>query len=324
MALNIDQVKDELGAYFRANNKVIQPMIYSEDVQLNKYCKKITKIKGKFPAFHSVTSHVIQGFKNEWNEMGNTTFRVNELLAFHQKVNFPIIPSDIEHSWLAEMDEEDKSLEDKSISKYIVDNELKNVIAQDLDDLSINGVYDAGDLETFGKSMNGLAKIIADGKVNADNPMYKIRLAALTDTNIVDQVTKFERAIPKKLRKFMKYIFMSTDNAERYALNYEDKYGANTLIKEGDGFKTRLGKRIIIGLDQLEDDTIFCTPDGNMLQLIDKFDKPAVTDIQKENYKLKIFMEFWLGYGFWVNQWVFVSTTTAGSGLGAQNDEYYG
>lgn len=298
-------------------------MIYGNEVQLNKYCKKITKIKGKFPAFHSVTGHVIQGFKNVWNELGSTTIKVNELTAFHQKVNFPIVPSDIEHSWLAEMDEEDQSLENKSISKYIVENELKQTVTQDLDDLSINGVYDANDLETFGKSMNGLSKVITDGKANTVNPMYKIQLATLTDTNIVDQVTKFERAIPKKMRKFIKYIFMSTDNAERYAINYEDKFGANTLIKEGDGFKTRLGKRIIIGLDQLEDDTIFTTPEGNMLQLIDKFDAPTVTDIQKADYKLKIFMEFWLGYGFWVNQWVFVSTNTAGSGLGAQNATYY-
>jgi hypothetical protein len=95
------------------------------------------------------------------------------------------------------------------------------------------------------------------------------------------------------------------------------------LIKDGAMFKTRLGKRTIVGLDNLNDDTIFSTPDGNMLKLTDIFDFPQVTDIQKADYKLKIFMEFWLGYGFWVNQWVFVSTTSAGSGLGAQNSTYY-
>jgi hypothetical protein len=299
------------------------PAIYGDEVQLNKYCKSITKIKGKFPAFHSVTGHVIQGFKNVWNELGSTLIKVNELTAYHQKINFPIVPSDIEHSWLAEMNEEDKSLEDKSISKYIVEQELKPAITQDLNDLSINGVYDANDLETYGKSMNGLSAVLTAGKANVDNPMYKIQLAALTDSNIVDQVTKFERAIPKKMAKYIKIIFMSTANAERYALNYEDKYGANTLIKDGDMFKTRLGKRTIVGLDNLNDDTIFSTPDGNMLKLTDIFDFPQVTDIQKADYKLKIFMEFWLGYGFWVNQWVFVSTTSAGSGLGAQNSTYY-
>lgn len=325
--INIDQVQTELGAFFRANNKEVVSMIYRDDVDLNPHCRTITKVKGKFPAIHSVTSHVIQGFRAVWDEMGDTTFKVNELTAYHQKVNFPVYPYQVENSWLAETNEENKDLKDKTISRHIFENELKPVVVQDLQYLVGNGVYDAGRLQEFGYSMNGIKEILRLGLTNADNPMFKIQLDALTESNMVEQITKFERSIPSKIRKFIKKIFLSTNRAEDYAIDYENQFGANTLVKEGDFFKTRLGKRTLIGLDCLNGSNyIFATVDRNLLKLIDMFDMPTVTDIQKEDYKLKVFMEFWLGYGFWTNQMVLTADYTGGAtglGSGEFNALYY-
>jgi hypothetical protein len=326
MTINIDEVKEELGAYNRKHSKEVMNMIYRTDVQIDQYCKKITMVQGRFPAFHAVASHVIQGFVAEWNELGATQIRVNELISYHHKVNYPIVPAEILNSWLADMYDEDKPLDQKSISRYIMMEHLSPKVLEDLQQLSGDAVYDANRLNEFGFSMNGWKKILADALADADKPVFKIPLTALTEENIVDQVTAFEKAIPVKLKSKITKIFMPTKWAEEYLLQYEDQYGANTLAVENDKVSTRLKKRKIVGLDCLGDtDYIFATVDGNMLKLINLIEKPVLTDIQKDDYKLKLFMEFWLGYGFWVNPLVLMADYEGGHGLGsdALNELYY-
>jgi hypothetical protein len=322
--MNLDQIKTELGNYFRVNSKEVRAMVYQAP-QLASYTRPITKVKGKFPAIHSVTGHVVQGFAAVWNEIGETKLRVNELVNFHQKVNFPIVPSELEGSWLAELDQLDLKVEQRPISQYIMEQELKPRVLADIEDLSGNGVYDANDISTYGKSMNGLKKILADGVANADNSMYKIPLAAITPTNIVAQVEIFEDLIPLTVRKFINKIFMSTKNRDRYMKNYRDSFGRNFDYTKNQAVMTYTGMREIVGLDCLNgSDVIFATPDSNFLQLKDLVEPPTVTDIQVLDYKVKVFMEFWLGYGFWMNQLVICSVTAgSGSGLTSDNETYY-
>lgn len=325
--MNVDQILQELSAYFKANTSDVTAMFYSADVQLNQYCRKVTKVNGSYPSIHSVTNHVIQGFVSVWNELGSTSFKANELTARRIKVNFGLKPADILPTWLAQSYDEDASLADKSISKFIMEQELKPKVIDDLNILSGRGIYDANNLGTFGYAMDGIIRVIANGLANTDNPMYKVALDALTDSNMVAQVTKFERGLPSKVKSKVKRIFMSENNAERYMLDYEDKFGANTTFRDDKVMKTRLGKREIVGLNSLNgSDLIFASVDGNMLHLIDKFDKPEVTDLQKADYKLKIFMEANLGYNFAVNQLVFASNyddATSGLGNADLNKLYY-
>lgn len=327
MAINLQEVRTELGNFLRKNNKEVTAAVYGMDVQLNKYARKVTKVKGRYPALHSIVGHVVQGFASTWNAIGTATFKVNELLAYHQKVNFQITPSEVEHSWLAELYDEQKTPKEQPISKHIWEQLLMPRVVDDVNILSGIGVYDANDLATFGKSMNGIQKMLALGAANAENPMYKIALNALTPANILDEMTKYERAIPERLKNRIKTIFCGVDRLEDYKIAYEEEFGSHTLIKDGDSMRSRLGNRTIVGLQALSGtDIIFSTPDGNLLQLIDAFDKPQVTDVQVQDYDVKIFMEFWLGYGFYINQLVLVANyenTTTGLGTSELNELYY-
>jgi hypothetical protein len=322
--MDLTAIRTELGNYFRVNSKEVRAMVYQEP-QLAQYTRPITKVKGKFPAIHSVTGHVVQGFQAVWNEMGETKFRVNPLVNYHQKVNFPITPSEIESSWLAELDQLDLKLEQRPISQYIVEKELKPRVIADVEDLSVNGVYDANDLGTYGKAMNGLKKILSDGIADGTNPMYKIPLAPITASNIVAQVEIFEDLIPITVNNFMTKIYMSTKNKRRYMKNYRDTFGRNMDYTKGQAVMTYTGDREIIGIDALNgSDIMFATPDSNFLQLKDLVEPPTVTDIQILDYKVKVFMEFWLGYGFWMNQLVIVSVSAgSGSGLTTDNETYF-
>jgi len=312
--------------YVKNNTKIIDGMFARAlTTTLDAHAKKITKVKGEFPQFHSILTHVVQGFTTEWNELGTAEFKHKVLQNFHQKVNYPIIPAEILPSALAELYEEDKPIKNKAIVKYIL-NDLMNKVKDDIEILSITGTYDSASLGVFGNAMDGIVKKVDDAVANTDHPAYRIPLNALTDDNIVDEITTFERKLPKFMKKKIKKIFISENNLERYQLNYEDRFGAKTTYKEGDKTKTRLGKRILVGIPDLPDDVIFATIDGNLAKLVDIYNKPAFTDFQVQDYKLKVFMEWWLGYDFLINEAVFVANfvdTTEGLGNADLMAKYY-
>lgn len=327
----IDDVVKELNTFLVNNPKLVATAINRAEIPLDKHTKPLTKVKGKYPQAHTLLSDVVQGFSTSWNELGEMRIKHKILQNYHQKVNFAIIPAEILNSYFAELYQENKTAQEMPISKYIMDNELLPKVIDNMAWLSVNGVYDPARLEEFGYSMNGVVKLLSDMKaatvdVDMKNPTpFKIPISALTDTNIVDQVTAFERKLPSKLKRKIKKIFMSENNVERYIIDYEDKFGQNKF--QNDVLKTRLGKREIVAIPDMETDDIFATTENNFRNLIDVFEAPAITDVQKQDYKVKIFMEFWKGYDFLIEELVCLANyadVTYGLGKTEKNQLYYG
>lgn len=326
----IDDVVKELDTYLAHNPDLISTKINAANSVLDLHTKPITKIKGQFPQGSTLMSNVVQGFDDSgFNDMGQLQIKHKILRNYHQKVNFGFIPSQILSSYWGHLYQENIAKEDMPFSKYVIENELLAQVMDDLATLEIKGEYDPARLGEFGFSMRGIETIIADlfaGVPGTDHTPFKIPLTALTDNNIIDQVTLFERSIPTKVKSRVKKIFMSESNVERYRLAYEDRFGDNKF--QDNSTSTRLSKLPIIALPYMEGDEIFATVENNFVRLVDLFDgKPAVTDIQKEDYKVKLFMEFWKGYDFLINELVFVSNyADAELGLGSQtlNQTYYG
>lgn len=327
--IQIDDVVKEANTYLAHNPELISAAINRADITLDKHTKPLTKVKGKYPQAHTLLTDVVQGFSTEWEELGKMRIQHKILKDHHLKVNFPVVPAEILSSYFAELYAEDKKPEDMPISKYIIENELLPKVIDNLDYLSVNGEFDSAKRDEFGFSMDGIVKILSimkEATVSDSNDVsaFKIPLDALTDTNVVDQVTDFERKLPSKMKRKVKKIFMSENNVERYILDYEDKFGQNQF--QTDQLKTRLGKREIVAIPGMETDDIFATTENNFRRLIDVFDKPRITDIQKQNYKVKYFMEFWKGYDFLIDELVFVANyedETYGLGLEEKNKLYY-
>lgn len=325
--MEIEDVKKELNQHLAHNPFLVPAMINSDEVTIDKHCRTITKVKGNFPAPHTILTRLVQGFKAEWQALGALEIKSKILKNYHQKVNFPIVPSEILGTYFADYYDEEKQMYTMPISQYILNEELAPQVTDDLEELSQNGVYDANNADgEFGKSVDGIVTVVGKAEADATHPAFRIPMNALTDTNIVDEVTSFERSIPSKMKKKVKKIFMSENNKERYELDYENKFGNNSF--QNDKTKTRLGKREIVGLPNYDGDLIFATVDRNMIKLIDKIDNPPkITSIQIQDYTLKLFMEFWLGYDFWINELLFTSNyadTTYGLGTTALNQKYYG
>lgn len=324
--ISVQDVAKELGTYVSANKTIVGAGVYSEEIFINKFCKTLTAVKGKYPQFHSILSRVVQGFKAEWQALGEAQFKHKMLQNFHQKVNFPVVPSEILNSWLAELYTEGKTPAEHPISKYIMDDLMGKVI-DDLDDLSQSAEFDAAHFDgEYGSSIDGIAAQVEKAVANPTHPAFKIPLTAITSSNILDEIKKFEKGLPKKTRKKVKRIFMSSNLQLTYIDAYEQEYGTKVTYKDDDTIKTPLTKIEIVGLDGIPDNLIFATVEDNMVRLIDVFDKPAVTDIQVQDYTVKIFMEFHLGYDFLINQLLYVAVfdgSDRGLGIEAQNALYY-
>jgi hypothetical protein len=324
--MTIEDVQKELSEYVKNNTGIVSAGVYSPEITINKYCKTITSVKGKYPNFHKVMGHVVQGFKPEWQKLGEASFKHKMLQNFRQKVNFEIIPDEVLSTWLAELFVENKTAQEQPISKHIMDDLMEKVV-DDLDDLSQSGEYDALTADgEFGSSLDGIATQRDKALANTTHPAFKIPLSAITTSNILAQFKLFEKGIPKKIRKKIKRIFVSDNVALMYADAYELEYGTNVTYTDDNAFKTPRFKFEIVGLHNVPDDFIVATVEDNLFRLIDVFDKPQVTDIQKQDYVLKIFMDWFLGYDFAINELTYIAVfdgSDRGLGNADLNALYY-
>lgn len=319
-------VADELKKYVKVNKKPLSLSLHkSTGSPLDMYCKTISKVKGEFPQFHAVLGHVVQGFTAQWTPMGKAQFIAKTLKNYRQKVNYPIVPDEIYGTYLGDMYEEGTELKKMPISKWIIQKELLPKVAEDVEHLSMDATYDNTRLNEYGYSMQGFNQTITAGRANTDNPFFKLPTPVPTRVNILDAVDQFELNMPRKAKRKgkCKYIFMSDTNADFYDLAYIDKYGDNNIVGK-DTRKTVVGKRKIVGLPWLNDDTIFTTLDGNLAKLIDVTNPAKIDKIMEGEYDIKVLMEFHLGYDFLINEIVFISDPGTVRGLGsAEKMELY-
>jgi hypothetical protein len=296
--ININLVADALKKHTVIRKDVSKAdFARATSTSLDAYAKKVTKIKGSYQVMHSIMSHVVQGFASQWQELGEYAVKEKELKNFHQKVNFGFVPADVLSTFLADWYEEDKKPTDKEIAKKIVEWLLIQV-QEDVEILSNIGEYDQAKAHgAFGYSMDGLQQIYYN---------------AVADDNIIDVLLAFERGLPKRFKKKIKTIHTSHNNVERYEVAYFDKYGHYPTYKDSDLVKCPLksAKRSLVGHD-VADDVLYATVDGNLLNLVDVIDNPTTfTDVQVADYKVKLFMEFWKGYDFLINQAVCTANFT--------------
>lgn len=322
--LSIDAIKNELVRYTDHKPKAFQAAVLSQEILINKLAKTITKVKGHYPSVQALMGHVVQIFDSKkFTPYGDITFFKKDLKNFHQKVDFVLDPSEILGTVFEEMYDESKKLEQKSISKMAMQM-LKDKVIDDVNILSVTGVYDPAQAGSttpvFGTSMDGLNEIHRKMATNTENPVFSIPGDAITETNIIDVVTEYEKQLPTHMKNKVKKIVMSANDLETYQIAYEEKFGQNKF--QDNATRTRFDKREIIGIHGLTDGTIISTIDGNLLRLIDEIDNPAtITDIQKENRIIKVLGEFSLGYDYAVNQLVFMHTADGAKKRGLNNTE---
>jgi len=324
--MNIDQILEEVKRFKDQNPAVLNAAIMSKEILLNKFARLIPRVRGEFASVNSVMGHVVQQFSATWTEMGDAQFRGKQLKNYHQKVNFSFTPAEILGSWIEQKYDEGVELKDKQISKHLM-TMLTAKIISDVNILSIKGKFDATKPTIFGFSMDGLNEIHTKLLANTVNPCFKIPTDTPDQSNILDVMLAFERGLPEQFRDLVKEIKVSSTNAENHNLLYEDTFGKNTDYEGKKGNFTRLGKRPIVGIPGMKNTVIEATIEGNLVRMVDLVENPAtITDVQKQDYKIKVFGEFTLGYDYAVNEIVMLNDIVGevrGLGDATLNALYY-
>lgn len=319
--INITEIKNEIVRYGQKSAFDLEAAILSKEILLNQFAKPLSKVKGEYHIPYVLMGNVVQAFSDKWTELGKVEFGKKLLKNFHQKVNFPINPYDIYGSWEEELYQEEKKPNEMPISKYIVNLMAKKIIS-DLDEISITGTYDPSQVGNsspdYTKTMDGLNAVVDRAVSDTDNPVFTIPIDASLSTNIVDRVTKFEKGLPEKGK--VSTIFMSLEEFNDYVEARETPANQYIDFKDPQRGKTKFG-RTIVGVPGLKKGRLIAWFDGNLFRLYDRKDNPArIDDVQVQDYVVKIFSQWHLGYDFAVNEYVFVESQDGSKKRGLNND----
>lgn len=319
--INIEEIKNEIVRYGQKNPFELEAAILSRQVLLNQFAKPISKVKGEYHIPYILMGNVVQVFSDQWTEQGEIQFGKKLMKNFHQKINYPINPYKAYGSWVEELYLEDKKPNEMPICKYIVDLMAKKVIS-DLDDISITGVYDPAQVGStspdYTKTMDGLNAVVDRAVADTTNPVFFIPVDASLSANIVDRVTKFEKGLPDKGK--VSTIFMSLEEFNDYVEARETPANQYIDFNDPQRGKTKYG-RTLVGVPGLKKGRLIAWYDGNLFRLYDRKDNPArIDDVQVQDYKVKIFSQWHLGYDFAVNEYLFVETQDGSKKRGLNDD----
>lgn len=309
MSIQIGLLAAEMQRHVVQNKNVVKAdFARATKVEIDDYCQKVTKIKGAYQTLHSLMTHVVQGFAPEWKELGTLIVKDKEHKSYRQKINFGFVPAEVLGTFLADWYDEKEKPSNKTIAKKILDW----IMTQANDDLALLSILgdrnDAYAHGHFGFSMDGWNTIIKDVLADAVNPCYKIPSQAINENNVIDVIRNFERKLPKLLKSKITEIHLSTNVLEMYETAYFDEYGSYPVFRESDKTRSPLRKRALVAHDDLDDDVMWATVKGNMLNLVDEIENPGtITDIQTQDYKVKVFGEFEKGYSLLLNQMTIVA-----------------
>jgi hypothetical protein len=264
---------------------------------------------GTYVTGSGVIGDIVQGFKAEFEALGNTTFDPNEILARKHKINVKITPADIYGKWIAFLAAENKKASEMPITLYIIEQLLKPKIQENRQKLLAKGVYDAARLAEFGYSVDGYLKLIADGVGNTGK-MYKvpISLGAPTESNIVDYFEQFVDKLPADIDMMAGNIYCDPDLIKWYLRKDRELNGVMPSYKPEDLTIFATDKKLV-GLKGMKGSRkVFFTPNNNFLRVININEGASNMFTKVDHYYVELSADWHESPGFEVPQLVFVAT----------------
>lgn len=272
-------------------------------------------------AVQALISSVSQQFTNKWTPSGGSKFRPLTIRNRRHKINFPIIPSDVLESYMMHMYDEGLAIDQMPITVYIWNQLIYPQLMQDIElRMIFKGKFvDAGAVSEgdAGKapedSMDGIETILVDGLDGSKNIHYfdgqGFDYKTATDAEVLKFVQDFVAWLSPVFRRQNMDIGCSDEFYRRYKIAYKNVWGAGSGTQDADfgGDRIDFSRQVLQPMDGMYGSPIlFTTPSSNLKKLRHKNDVPrVVNDVQKVNYEVRIFGEYWLGAGFAYGEGVF-------------------
>jgi len=314
--IDVEQLKSEFGTYLsqNANNLQIHNQIFNGFTSASHF--RTVAAVTEYRALQAQINSVSQQFNAKWTPAGQAKFTPLTIKNYRHKINYAIVPADVLDSYLLHLYDESLAPDQMPITKYII-HQL--VYPKLMDDIELRMIFKGKYVEKADPnassdpedSMDGLETQLIAEKASGNSKMNffsgSIDWVTATDAQVVKFINDFADSVDDKLK--IKKIYASKFVKKRYQRAYEALYGVNNKVVGG---LNKAAEVDFVDMDIVELDgmsgspIIFATTPGNMVKLRNRNTPPnVINDVQKVNYEVRLFGEYWLGVGFEIAEFVF-------------------
>lgn len=324
--IDVADLREEFGTYLtqQRNLDIIRQVLTG--FTTSQYMTTVLAVT-EWRATKALITSVVQQFTPKWTPLGKGKFKPLTIKNRRHKINFPIIPAEVLDSYLFYLYDEGMAPDQMPITRYITETLLKPQVLQDIElRMVAKGKYVEKDWNTVNTNdagtapedaVDGFETILVDSKAlkgtaNDTGINYfteTIDWKTATDQQVLDFVNAFVDWINPQYQSMMMPVFCSLDVYKRYKRAYKKIWGAGSGTENTTFGADQIdySMNVLTPLDSMyKSPILFSTPKPNFVKLRHKNEAPnIINDVQKHDYEVKLFGEFWFGVGFAIGDAVF-------------------
>lgn len=320
--LDVEPLRREFGTYIsQGNNLEIFKKIYS-GFPTAKYMTPKTAIT-EYRAVSGLITSIVQQFTPKWTPAGSGKFTPIVIKNRRHKINVSIVPAEVVDSWLLHLYDESLTVDQMPITRYIINEHILPAVLNDIELRMIaKGKFTEKAWSTVNSgdkggapedAMDGFETVLTEAKKSADKGInfYGAKINPLTcsESELLQFFDGFVDWISPMYQTANMSVFVGGEVFRRYKRAYKNKWGAGSGTEKVDFGEDRIDftNFALVKLDSMyRSPIVFSTPKQNFIMLQNR-NSPTnvINDIQKADYEVRIFGEFWLGTGFAIGEAVF-------------------
>jgi len=310
--INTTELQTEFGKYISGQKLDVFRQI-NLGLTITNYMTTIVTDKTEWRATEAIQTSVLQQFTPKWTPKGSAKFTPITIKNFKLKVNVAITPSDIIDQYIGYLYDEAVTPEQMPIVAFIVNTLVLPKLLEDLEVAMATGKFvertktqDGVEGSDAEESMDGVLTILKDLKAKVGNrATWLLDGVTLTDENILSKMATVVDSIPYRYQKQAITIHADPDLIRMYGRAYQKAF-PTTKNQDGEMLRLDFSKLTFAPVDGFIGTKAFViTPKVNFIHLQSRNVGEAKVFMQVINYDVKIFMEFWKGTGFAMEEAIF-------------------
>lgn len=269
--------------------------------------------KTEWRATEAIQTSVLQQFTPKWTPKGSAKFTPITIKNFKLKVNVAITPADIVDQYIAYLYDENMTPDQMPIVPFITNTLVLPKLLEDLEIAMATGKFvertqnqDGANGSDSEESMDGVLTILSQLKAKVGNRVtWLLNGVTLTEENILAKMAEVVDSIPYKYQRKAITIHADPDLIRMYGRAYQKAF-PNTKNQDGEMMRLDFSKLTFAPVDGfIGTEAFVITPKENFIHLQSRDVSGAKVFMQVQNYDVKIFMEFWKGCGFAMEEAIF-------------------
>lgn len=319
MAINIDEIIDEHGEYYRKGGqgeKNLVKKFYQKSETEELFSRVITQ-STTYDTAAIETGRVLQPYQDAFTPLGSMDFVPEKIELFEQKIDTKENPSKIQKSWLGFLSDDDtRDRAEWPILRYW----KEYLLNQKKEDQEKNEIYTGvhadptpGTPGASGTAMNGLNKIFVDSLARSGtNKVQLITTGAweADDADFVTQIEEWAESIPEDHLEMMGPLVMSKSLVRRVVRGNRKKYNISWDQKQ-DLTTIQDVELPVVGVASMKNkNRIWTTPKSNAIVCIKAPSGEEMLQLEKEDRSIKVWTDWWKGVGFRYHKLVYINDLT--------------